>query len=75
MTTLEGRHDLITVLKPHCLPKRLRPTKSYVIKAMDHAFYGFTGVIPTRDVGKTREKLSVNHEPKAKLMFPTREVQ
>ena len=34
----------------HCtkttlLPKRLRSTKSYVVKAIDHTFYGFTGVI------------------------------
>ena len=29
MMTLERRHDLITVLKPHFLPKRLRYTKSF----------------------------------------------
>ena len=27
------------------LPKRFRSTKSYFIKAIDHTFYGFTGVI------------------------------
>ena len=27
------------------LPKRLHSTKSYFIKAIDHTFYGFTGVI------------------------------
>ena len=26
---------------------------------------GFTGVIPTRDVGRTREKIIMNHDPKA----------
>ena len=45
MVTLERRHGLITVLKQHFLPKRLRSTKSYFIKAIDHTFYGFTGVI------------------------------
>ena len=45
MMTLERRHDLITVLKPYFLPKRLHSTKSYFIKAIDHTFYGFTGVI------------------------------
>ena len=45
MVTLERRHGLITVLKPHFLPKRLRSTKIYFIKAIDHTFYGFTGVI------------------------------
>ena len=29
MMTLERRHDLITVLNPHFLPKRLRYTKSF----------------------------------------------
>ena len=45
MMTLERRHDLITVLKPYFLPKRLHSTKSYFIKAIDHTFYGFTGMI------------------------------
>ena len=27
------------------LPKRLRSTKSYFIKAIDHTFYGITGVV------------------------------
>ena len=45
MMTLERRHDLITVLKPYFLPKRLHSTKSYFIKAIDHTFYGFTGVV------------------------------
>ena len=31
--------------KPHFLPKRLHSTKSYFIKAIDHTFYGLTGVI------------------------------
>ena len=53
MMTLERRHDLITVLKPYFLPKRLHSTKSYFIKAIDHTFYGFT------------EKL-VNHSPSAR---------
>ena len=42
---LERRHDLITILKPHFLPKRLRFTRSYFKKAIDYSFYGFTGVI------------------------------
>ena len=71
MMTLERRHDLITVLKAYFLPKRLHSTKSYFIKAIDHTFYGFTGVIPTGDVGRTREKL-VNHEPKASDLQPFR---
>ena len=37
-----ARHDLITVLKPHFYRK---DPKSYFIKAIDHTFYGFTGVI------------------------------
>ena len=45
MMTLERRRDLITVLKPYFLPKRLHSTRSYFIKAIDHTFYGFTGVI------------------------------
>ena len=45
MMTLERRHDLITVLKPYFSPKRLHSTKSFFIKAIDHTFYGFTGVI------------------------------
>ena len=64
MMTLERRYDLITVLKPHFLPKRLPSTKSYFIKAIDHTSYGNTSVITSWDVGRTREKL-VHHEPKA----------
>ena len=45
MMTLERRRDLITVLVPYFLPKRLHSTKSYFIKAIEHTFYGFTGVI------------------------------
>ena len=45
MMTLERRRDLITVLKPYFLPKRLHSTRSYFIKAIDHTFYGFTSVI------------------------------
>ena len=45
MMTLERRHKSITVLKQYFLPKRLHSTKSYFIKAIDHTFYGFTGVI------------------------------
>ena len=45
MMTLERRRDLITVLKPYFLRKRLHSTRSYFIKAIDHTFYGFTGVI------------------------------
>ena len=45
MMTLERRRDLITVLVPYFLPKRLHSTKSYFIKAIDHTFYGFTGGI------------------------------
>ena len=45
MMTLERTHDLITVLKPYFLPKRIHSTKSYFIKAVDHTFYGLTGVI------------------------------
>ena len=45
MMTLERRRDLMTVLEPYFLPKRLHSTKSYFIKAIDHTFYGFTGVI------------------------------
>ena len=45
MMTLERRHALITVLKLYFLPKRLHSTKSYFIKAIDHTFYGFTGMI------------------------------
>ena len=45
MMTLERRHDFITVLNPHFLPKRLRSTKRYFIKVIDHTFYGITGVI------------------------------
>ena len=45
MMTLERRRDLIAELEPHFLPQRLRSTKRYFIKATDHSFYGFTGVI------------------------------
>ena len=45
MMTLERRRDLITVLEPYVLPKTLHSTRSYFIKAIDHTFYGFTGVI------------------------------
>ena len=45
MITLERRHDLITKLKPQFLPIRLRSIESCFIKAIDHTFYGFTGVI------------------------------
>ena len=44
LMTLERRRDLITVLEPYFLPKILHSTKSYFIKAIDHTFYGFTGV-------------------------------
>ena len=40
MMTLERRHDLITVVKPHFLPKRRRSTRSYFMKAIDYSFYG-----------------------------------
>jgi len=40
MMTLERRHDLITVLKPYFLPKRLHSTKSF-----------FSRVLPTSHVG------------------------
>ena len=66
MMTLERRRDLITVLEPYFLPKILHSTKSCFIKAIDHTFYGFTGVIThARDVGRTLEKL-VNHSPSAR---------
>ena len=65
MVTLERRHGLITVLKPPFLPKRLRSTKSYFIKAIDHTFYGFTGVITrlgcwenTRKACKSRAEIT-----------------
>ena len=45
MMTLERRRDLITVLEPYFLPKGLHSTRSYFIKAIDHTFYGFTGMI------------------------------
>ena len=45
MMTLERRRDLIMVLEPYFLPKTLHSTRSYFIKAIDHTFYGFTGVI------------------------------
>ena len=51
------------VLKSHFLAKRLRSTKSYFVKAIDHTFYGFTGVIT--HVGRTLEKL-VDHSPSAR---------
>ena len=54
MMSLERRRDLITVLEPYFLPKRLHSTKSYFIKAIDLTFYGFT-----------LEKL-VNYSPSAR---------
>ena len=56
MMTLEREHDLIMVLKPHFLPKRLRSTKNYFIKAIDHTFYGFTGVITHLGCWKNSQK-------------------
>ena len=77
MVTLKRRHDLITVLKPHFLPKRLRSTKSYFIKAIDHIFYGFTGVIThlgcwenTRKTCKSRAELSKVHHLLYSLLAP-----
>ena len=35
-----------------------------IVYLIDHTFYGFTGVITQRDVGRTREELA-NHELKA----------
>ena len=56
MMTLERRHDLITVLKPYFLPKRLHSTKSYFIKAIDHTFYGFTSVVTHLECWKNTRK-------------------
>ena len=65
MMTLERRHDLIKVLKPYFLPKRLHSTKSYFIKAIDHTFYGFTGVITHAGCWERTRGKVVNYEPKA----------
>ena len=53
MMTLERRCDLITVLEPYFLPKRLHSTRSYFITFI------------TWDVGRTLEKL-VNSSPSAR---------
>ena len=49
MMTLDRRNDLITVLKPYFLPKRLHSTKSFFYKSNRPHFLwvyqGFTGVI------------------------------
>ena len=58
MMTLEKRHDLIKVLEPYFLPKRLHSTKSYFIKARKACksleklvFTSFYRVLPTSRVG------------------------
>ena len=56
MMTLERRRDLITVLEPYFLPKRLHSIKSFFIKAIDHTFYGFTGVITHLGCWENRRK-------------------
>ena len=53
MMTLERRHDLITVLKPHFLPKRLHSTKSYFFGSW---FTSFSRVLPTSRVGYPADK-------------------
>ena len=49
MVTLERRHGLITVLKPHFLPKSLRSTNS--VLAFGSWFTSFSRVLPTSRVG------------------------